>query len=44
MQFCQMIGQPYYSVFRYFRKGYDPKISTVDKWTKALGVKLIKET
>lgn len=41
-----MIGIDYPTVFRYFRPGYDPKLSTLHKWAKALKIKvrdLIKE-
>jgi transcriptional regulator with XRE-family HTH domain len=45
-RFAQLLKQEYYSVFRYFRPGYDPKFSTLQKWAKVLNVKvrdLIKE-
>jgi len=28
------------NVFRYFREGYDPKLSTLSKWAKALKVRV----
>ncbi len=45
-QFAKMLKIEYANVFRFFRDEYDPKISTLQKWAKALGVKvrdLIKE-
>lgn len=45
-QFAKALHIKYPTVFRYFREGYDPKLSTLDKWAKALDVKvrdLIKE-
>jgi transcriptional regulator with XRE-family HTH domain len=45
-QFAKLLKQEYYSVFRYFRPGYDPKFSTLQKWAKVLKVRvrdLIKE-
>lgn len=45
-QFAKKLYVEYYSVFRYFREGYDPKLSTLAKWAKAIPCKvrdLIKE-
>lgn len=45
-RFAKMLGVQYAGVFRYFRPGYDPKLSTLTRWAKALKVKvrdLIKE-
>lgn len=39
-QLAKRLKIDYSSVFRYFRKGYDPKLSTLEKWAKALGVKI----
>ena len=39
-QFAKKLNVEYYSVFRYFRDGYDPKLSTLAKWAKALGIKV----
>ena len=39
-RFAQLLGLPTPSVFRYFRPGYDPKLSTLEKWAKALDVKV----
>ncbi|MBI2604773.1 MAG: helix-turn-helix transcriptional regulator [Deltaproteobacteria bacterium] len=39
-QFAKRLKIDYSSVFRYFRKGYDPKFSTLEKWAKVLGVKI----
>lgn len=38
--FAKALNQPYQYVFRYFRKGYDPKLSTLHKWARALDVKI----
>ncbi len=35
-QFAKRLKVNYSGVFRYFRKGYDPKLSTLEKWAKAL--------
>lgn len=35
-QFAKRIGKDYSAVFRYFREGYDPKLSTLEDWAKAL--------
>jgi len=37
-QFAKMLKIEYANVFRYFRDGYDPKVSTLQKWAKHLGV------
>jgi transcriptional regulator with XRE-family HTH domain len=45
-KFAKLLGVESYSVFRYFRTGYDPKLSTLTKWARVLGVRvrdLIKE-
>lgn len=39
-QFAKRLGVEYPTVFRYFRPGYDPKLSTLDKWSKALGCRI----
>jgi len=39
-QFAKRIGKDYPTVFRYFRKGYDPKLSTLTLWARAIGVKV----
>jgi transcriptional regulator with XRE-family HTH domain len=39
-QFAKRLGVEYQSVFRYFRDGYDPKLSTLNKWAKALKCKI----
>ena len=38
-QFAKLLKVEYANVFRFFRAGYDPKLSTLLKWAKALGVK-----
>lgn len=35
-QFAQRLGMRYEHVFRLFRPGVDPKLSTLAKWAKAL--------
>lgn len=39
-QFAKRLGLSYNNVFRFFRDGYDPKLSMLGKWAKALGVKI----
>lgn len=39
-QFAKLLGVPYQSVFRWFRPGYDPKLSVMSKWAKAIGCKV----
>ncbi len=39
-KFAKMIDKDYREIFRYCRKGYDPKLSTLDKWAKALNVRI----
>lgn len=38
--FAKLLGIDYANVFRFFRKGYDPKLSTLQEWAKTLGVKI----
>lgn len=39
-QFAKRLKVAYSSVFRYFRKGYDPKLSTLHKWAKVLNCRI----
>lgn len=39
-QFAKLLHMDYPSVFRFFRPGYDPKFSTLEKWARVLGVKI----
>lgn len=39
-QFAKLIRTAYPTVFRYFRPKYDPKLSTLEKWARALGVQI----
>jgi transcriptional regulator with XRE-family HTH domain len=39
-QFAKLLGVHYPSVFRYFRKGYDPKLSMLERWAKAIGCRI----
>ena len=39
-RFAKMLGIEYANVFRYFRKGYDPKLSTLEQWAKVLKVQI----
>lgn len=41
-KFAKGLGIDYSSVFRYFRKGYDPKFSTLEKWAKVLRVRIVE--
>jgi len=45
-KFAQMLGMNYNNVFRLFRKGQNPTLSTLNKWAKLLGCRvrdLLKE-
>lgn len=35
-QFAKRLGMDYATIFRYFREGYDPKLSTLEKWAKVI--------
>lgn len=39
-QFAKRLGKDYPAVFRYFRDGYDPKLSTLEDWAKALNCRV----
>lgn len=39
-QFAKRLGIEYHYVFRYFRPGYDPKLSTLSRWARAIGCKI----
>lgn len=39
-QFAKRLGIAYHNVFRLFHPGHDPKLSTLEKWAKALGCKI----
>ena len=39
-QFAKCLAIDYSSVFRFFRDGYDPKLSTLEKWALVLGVRI----
>jgi DNA-binding XRE family transcriptional regulator len=39
-QFAKRLDIIYSDVFRYFREGYDPKLSTLAKWAKVLHCKI----
>ena len=39
-QLAKMLGETYSNIFRYFREGYDPKLSTLRKWAKVLNCKV----
>lgn len=39
-QFAKKIGKEYPTVFRYFRDGYDPKLSSLEVWAKVLGCRI----
>ena len=40
-KFAEMIGVQKQHVTNYFKPGYDPKISTVIKWCKALEISIV---
>lgn len=39
-RFAMELDERYSDVFRYFRKGYDPKLSKLSKFAKALKCKI----
>lgn len=39
-QFAKKLDIDYASVFRFFRPGYDPKLSTLERWAKILDVRI----
>lgn len=39
-QFAKRLDIDYASVFRFFRPGYDPKLSTLARWAKVLDVRI----
>lgn len=39
-QFAKKLGIQYSAVFRYFREGYDPKLSVLESWANALDIKI----
>ena len=45
-RFAKALDYPYSNVFRYFREGYDPRLSDLNRFAGVLGVKvkdLLKE-
>lgn len=39
-QFAQKLGMAYHNVFRLFREGQDPKLSTLNKWARLIGCRV----
>lgn len=39
-QFAKKLGKDYPAVFRYFRDGYDPKLSSLEAWSNVLGCRI----
>ncbi len=39
-QFAKLLGVQYPAVFEYFRPGYNPKLSTLYRFSKALSCKI----
>ncbi|HEX7675844.1 MAG TPA: helix-turn-helix transcriptional regulator [Bdellovibrio sp.] len=37
-RFAQLLGVPYSNIVRFFKPGYDPRLSTLEKWAKVLDV------
>lgn len=37
-RFAKLIGAEYSNIVRYFKPEYDPRLSTLEKWSKALDV------
>lgn len=38
--FAKRLGIDPSNVFRFFKKDYDPKLSTLEEWAKVLGVRI----
>jgi hypothetical protein len=39
-KFAKLLDMPYPHVFRFFRPGYDPKLSRLEEWAKILNLKI----
>jgi len=39
-QFAKKLDKEYPTVFRYFREGYDPKLSSLETWAGVLGCRV----
>jgi transcriptional regulator with XRE-family HTH domain len=39
-RFAKLLGAESSNVARYFKPGYDPRLSTIEKWAKALKVSI----
>ena len=39
-QFAIRLGMDYASVFRFFRANYDPKLSMLERWARAIGCRI----
>lgn len=39
-QFAKQLNMRYSNVFRFFHKGYDPKLSMLQKWARVLKLKV----
>lgn len=39
-KFAQLLRVPDYAVYRFFRPGYDPKLSRLAQWAKVLNCKI----
>lgn len=39
-KFAKLLDVDYAQSFRFFRKGYDPKLSMLEKWAKALDLRI----
>lgn len=37
-RFAKLINIPYSNVTRFFKPDYDPRLSTIEKWAKAINV------
>jgi len=37
-RFAKLIGSEYSNIIRFFKPNYDPRLSTLEKWAKALKV------
>lgn len=36
--FAKLVGVPSSNTAKYFKSGYDPRLSTIERWAKALDV------
>jgi len=39
-RFAKLIGEPYSNTVRFYKSGYDPRLTTLAKWAKALKISI----